>query len=380
MDEEEDDLRLDAADLIEVPDADEEIGISEALEDMDMMNRDERDDDVAVSVFRKHEKAVFSVSLNANLVASGGEDDRAFVWTIENSETPVFECKGHKDSVTCTGFSRDGHFLATGDMSGVVRVWNTETGLEVWGFECGDLEWLVWHSGAPVLLAGTTSGVTWMWKIPAGDAKTYSSGSDSSASCGKLLPDGKRLAVGYGDGRVRVWDLKGGDALVNVIAHQGNITCIECCNDGSLVASGSDDGSVRFVNPLNGKIVAGIEQEREGEDSAIGVESFGFCSHLPIAAIGYLNGCLKFWDMAMQRFRNEYRHPGSVVRLLWHPSEPFVFTCCLDGIVRLCDGRNGQCLTEWHGHDEAILDMVISIDGSTIVTGSEDSTCRVFKK
>ena len=65
---------------------------------------------------------------------------------------------------------------------------------------------------------------------------------------------GKRLAVGYGDGRVRVWDLKGGDALVNVIAHQGNITCIECCNDGSLVASGSDDGSVRFVNPLNGKV------------------------------------------------------------------------------------------------------------------------------
>ena len=71
---------------------------------------------------------------------TGFRMQRSEIFSIKKFDLYFDFSTGHKDSVTCTGFSRDGHFLATGDMSGVVRVWNTETGLEVWGFECGDLE------------------------------------------------------------------------------------------------------------------------------------------------------------------------------------------------------------------------------------------------
>jgi WD40 repeat protein len=47
---------------------------------------------------------------------------------------------GHKDSVTCTAFSHDSKFVCTGDMSGMVKVWDVQSGQEVWNFECGDLE------------------------------------------------------------------------------------------------------------------------------------------------------------------------------------------------------------------------------------------------
>ena len=47
---------------------------------------------------------------------------------------------GHKDSVTCTGFSYDSKFVATGDMSGIIKVWDIQSGQEVWAFECSDLE------------------------------------------------------------------------------------------------------------------------------------------------------------------------------------------------------------------------------------------------
>lgn len=40
--------------------------------------------------------------------------------------------------------------------------------------------------------------------------------------------------------------------------------------------------------------------------------------------------------------------------------EPLVFTGCLDGIVRGWDLRSGQCVREWHGHSDQILDMAIS--------------------
>ena len=47
---------------------------------------------------------------------------------------------GHKDSVTCTGFSYDGKYVSTADMAGTIQVWNVSTGDLKWSFECGDLE------------------------------------------------------------------------------------------------------------------------------------------------------------------------------------------------------------------------------------------------
>ena len=47
---------------------------------------------------------------------------------------------GHKDSVTSVGFSYDGKYVATGDMSGLVQVWTAESGKRVWWFETTDLE------------------------------------------------------------------------------------------------------------------------------------------------------------------------------------------------------------------------------------------------
>lgn len=47
---------------------------------------------------------------------------------------------GHKDSVTCAGFSHDSTFVATGDMSGLIKVWRVDAKEEIWSFEAGDLE------------------------------------------------------------------------------------------------------------------------------------------------------------------------------------------------------------------------------------------------
>lgn len=72
------------------------------------------------------------------LVASGGEDDKAFVWSVTDGKV-LFECGNHQDSVTSTLFSHDGIYLATADMAGLVQVWKVATKSVVWSFEMGDL-------------------------------------------------------------------------------------------------------------------------------------------------------------------------------------------------------------------------------------------------
>ena len=56
--------------------------------------------------------AVYAVAINpANpaMAASGGGDDKAFVWDLSsNLETPAATLQGHTDSVTKVAFSHDG--------------------------------------------------------------------------------------------------------------------------------------------------------------------------------------------------------------------------------------------------------------------------------
>lgn len=80
---------------------------------------------------------------------------------------------------------------------------------------CCILKWLQWHPSSHVLLAGTIDGTHWMWHIPSGECKTFT-GSGSPSECCQILHDGKRAAIGYGNGCVRIWDLKTATTLHNV--------------------------------------------------------------------------------------------------------------------------------------------------------------------
>ena len=42
--------------------------------------------------------------------------------------------------MTCVAFCHDSSLVATGDMSGLIKVWSVEKRQEVWSFEVSDLE------------------------------------------------------------------------------------------------------------------------------------------------------------------------------------------------------------------------------------------------
>ncbi|XP_062303083.1 angio-associated migratory cell protein [Osmerus eperlanus] len=348
----------------------------------------ERDD--SELTFSKHTGSVFCVSLDPvtnSLAVTGGEDDQAYVWRLSDGEV-LFQCTGHKDSVTCATFSHDSSLVATGDMSGMIKVWKVESQQEVWSFEVGDLEWLEWHPCAPVLLAGTADGNVWMWKIPGGDCKTFQ-GPGCQATCGKVLPDGKRAVVGYEDGMVRLWDLKQGSAshvIKGQDGHKGALTCLTVNRDGSLVLTGSVDGCAKLINTATGKVVGVFSVEgsqakaaRDGEeDESNSVESVGFCHVLPLVAVAYLDGTLAVYDLSTQTLRHKCQHEAGIVHLHWEESSSVVSTCCLDGVVRLWDGRSGSLVSEYRGHTGEILDFTLNREASMAVTASGDHHAKVF--
>ncbi|XP_019614224.1 PREDICTED: angio-associated migratory cell protein-like [Branchiostoma belcheri] len=346
--------------------------------DMEMMTDD------ADVVFSKHIGSVFCIGLDRtteSLAVTGGEDDKAYVWRLADGEV-LMECGGHKDSVTCACFSHNSALVATGDMGGLVKAWDVNSREQVWEFEVSDLEWLDWHMAAPVLLAGTVDGDVWMWKVPSGDCKTFQ-GHGCQSTAGKVMPDGKRLSVGYEDGAVKVWDLKQGAALHTFSGHQGHagaVTCLDCHHDNVLVMSGATDGTARIWNSAAGKCVSGYTAgpETGSDEDTNSVEAVGLSRSQPLAAVGSLNGTLGVWDIPTGVQRHKCSHPGGIVRLQWVESGYLLYTSCLDGVTRIWDSRTGATVQQLTGHAEEILDMAVSRDGNIVLTSSGDNTARVF--
>jgi len=436
----------------DVPPDDEE-EVIDAVEDFQLMDEDDDNEDVieiiddSRAVFSGHEASVFCVGVSQNveheLVVSGGEDDRAYVWNYKTAER-MFECTGHTDSVISCSFSGDSKYVMSCDMAGNIRVFGSTSGKLLWEYECSDVEWCRWHPSAHVLFAGTSCGDIYMLKVPSGDCKIYAS-HGSKTTCACVPTNGKEIVTGYEDGSIKKWDLK----AVNCIFHHKPLStttdddeesevdpvlCVDVLSvgakNGNLVVFGKESGMVTVLNSHNGKLVSSFslcttanqvtdtkdntteEPMKEGEDNMNGddeaddedmlmeltnaVESVAFSPCGCYIAAGSVNGCLCIWDISLQRVRHKCTSPAGISKLLWTSSQVAggdvaadgggggvsedIVAACLDGVLRVYDHRRGELVKEMGGHMGNILDVALTKDGKCLVTAGDDATSRVFDK
>ncbi|GLG95850.1 Protein Notchless [Gryllus bimaculatus] len=371
----------------------------EDFDDEDDMSTDDPARDDADLIFDNHTGSVFCCDIEPKLgqfAVTGGEDDRAFVWDI-NSANIILECKGHSDSVIGAEFSHDGTYVATGDMKGTIQVWKMSTKTCVWDTNTDELLWLKWHPAANVLLVGTDLGDVYVYKVPSGEFKILA-GHGSKSNCGVVMPDGKRLAVGYNDGTVKVFDIKMTNTLHRL--QTGNpdsdacITCMDASSDNNLIITGSLNGEANIITTQNGKIAGTLSTVQNASASTAAasdddddesremntIESVAFCkdSSLSLAAAGNLNGVLCIWDVSRQVARHSIKQTSGISRLIWDRNPHFLYAGCLDSSVKLYDVRSGEIVREFLGHRRDILDIAISRDGNKLLATSDDKSARVF--
>lgn len=320
------------------------------------------------------------------LFFTGGEDDKAYLWKIEDASI-IKELSNHKDSVTFVEFNNNGKYIATADMGGLIQVWTVSDCSLTWSFECSDLEWLHWHPAALVLFAGTIDGDIYMWKIPSGDCKIMP-GSGQKTTAGCVLPNGKQIFAGYANGSLALWELRTATqvfSLKDEQSHEDSVTCVASSSNNTLLISGSNDSQIKITNSATGKILstfnAGFPQgDDDSENSS--VECVAFTDDTIYALSGSLSGVLAVWDISAQRLRHTCKHSlgAGIVTLCLDPTVSYhVFTGALDGVVRLWDIRSGECVNQWCGHTEAILDLKLSKDGKKLITASDDGSAKVFE-
>src|SRR5262245_56321529 len=134
----------------------------------------------------------------------------------EKDKAPVKDKQAEKDKkeekkagvprpFTCVAFSPDGKRVMGGNLDGIIKIWDVDTGKEL-----GELKA---HEG--------------VWAIA-------------------FNSDGSRMATGGWDKTIRIWDTASWKELFAIKAHEGTVTTLAFTPSGQQIASAGTDGALRL--------------------------------------------------------------------------------------------------------------------------------------
>lgn len=202
---------------------------------------------------RDHTASVKCIAIHKHLLASGGSDDKIFIYDM-NKRTLLQVLTFHEGTVNTLAFSPDGHFLLSGGADGKVFV----TKIGSWITE---KNWKSAHDGKPVLclaihptgkLALTLGGDLTLrtWDLLKGRC-VFITNLKTKSNLGKYIEfvdwsiDGTHFAM-LGTNAVEIWAVKSASIVVSRNFKTRPSCLCWISNEGIFV--GFENGEVLFIN------------------------------------------------------------------------------------------------------------------------------------
>lgn len=336
--------------------------------------------DASTQSWAVHSDSVYCVAVHPTqpgLIASGGGDEVGFLFELGLPE-PKFKLEGHKDSVCCAAFSRDGKYLALASLDATISVWDPTTGKQLSVLEgaAESIECFVWHERGPVLFAGAGDGTGWLWNVQTQSIMNVFSGHGDRINDATFTQDGKRIVTVSDDTTLRVWDPKTGACLQVVKGynfHENPATSVACSADNKTCLSAGLDHNAYICNIITGKSIGELKGHTES------IEDTAFAVGFPWALTASMDGKVGLWDLATLQNRLWMENPDHIGITRMSSFGSNIFTGDVRGRISLFDSRvGGGPIKTWQAHSDAVMDITVSSDGKQLVSCSDDHTVKVF--
>lgn len=186
-------------------------------------------------------------------------------------------------------------------------------------------------------------------------------------------PDSRILVSCGEDHLVRLWDVTAGETLRILRGHTHWIGSSAFSPDGRMLATASDDGTVRLWDVATGDC-RHILSEHEGA-----VRSVAFSPDGRMLATGGEDQILRLWDREKLQVHMSLRgHTDRVLTVAFSPDGGMLASGGEDRSVRLWDIKTGQCLSILQGHSGRVWSVAFNSKNRLLASGSHDETIRVW--
>eukprot|EP00461_Guttulinopsis_vulgaris_P002756 UN02757 len=119
-----------------------------------------------------------------------------------------------------------------------------------------------------------------------------------------------------------------------------------------------------------------ITKENAHQDSIESIKFLYLNPHTLWMYTSSVDGTLTAWDYASMSPRYTITLDYAVTLFQFHPILPLLCVASHDGVLRIYNVESGAIIHEFTGHQDAILDMVVT--ENTIFTSSDDRTIKTW--
>jgi WD40 repeat protein len=272
--------------------------------------------------------------------------------------------------------------LAVGCWNGLVKLWDTRADQVRVLLDAGKtrVHALASTADGRSLAVGYESGqkrtsALYVWDLPTAEPRVIVP-CPNKVSAVAFLPDAATLALIGGDGRQRgvlLWDPPDRRERLQMGERLERADCLAVTPDGRYVAAGYRDGRIRLWDTVSGRVDRVLEGHRRE------VQSLVFSPAGDVLASGSRDGTVRLWSLDTGAEMRLMRGTFNEVRCLTFSPDGRTLATGHAGVAILWSVRTGEKRSTLKAHQFAITSLVYLDEGRTLASAGWDRTVKLWK-